>query len=89
MSVSKADVMLLEARLRGFAPRMGVKLICHSGLHNDPYENPVQVTWGSNSFRLDRDDLAPLLDLIDPIERINPSTFLNDYWEPFIRRYAG
>lgn len=88
MRVRKSDVMLLEAYLRRASRAMSPKLICHSGTNNSPHENPVQVTWGSNSFRVDRDDLYPLLDALDPDNEITPNGFLKDLWIPFLTKHA-
>ena len=67
---------------------MNVKLTCLKGMHGTSHENPVQVSWGSNSLIVDREDLEPLVDLLDTEQRVTPFMFLNDYIEPFLRRHA-
>lgn len=80
--------MLLEARMRSLAPRMGVKLIWLIGTHSFPHDDPVQFTWGSNSITVDCTDLEPLMDLLDTEQRIYPAMFMSEYIEPFFREHA-
>lgn len=85
--VLRSDVMLLEAYLRRISRSMGAKVVDPYRNMNTPHENPVLVTWGSNSIECDRDDLEPLIDAMDD-EETTPNSFLHDAWMPFLRTHA-
>lgn len=85
--VRRSDVMLLEAYMRRYSRSMGVKIIDPYRNMNTPYDNPILVTWGSNSINCDRDDLEPLIDAMEDDE-ITPNGFLRDTWTPFLREHA-
>lgn len=87
MAVRKSDVMLCEGWLRKMDRRMNPKLQCLKGRHGTDYDDPVQVTWGSNSFFCPRDELEPLIDAMDD-EHTTPNGFLHDVWMPFVREWA-
>ena len=88
MSVLRSDVMLLEAYMRGASRRMPTKIMDPYANLNTPYDNPVLITWGSNSMVCGRDDLEPLLDVLDADNEISPNGFLEHYWKPFLRKFA-
>lgn len=80
--------MLLEARLRGLAPRMNVKLVIHKSI-NTPHQNPVLINWGSNGFYVDAQDLEDLIDLLSTDDEVSPADFLANYWEGFLRKHQS
>lgn len=85
--VLRSDSFLLEAYMRRAARNMGVKLLDPYANMNTPHEHPVLLQWGSNSVVIDRDDLAPLIDLMEDDET-TPNSFLRDGLVPFLRKHA-
>lgn len=87
--VTRADIMILEARLRGLARHMNVKVTHQPRQMNTQYDNPVLINWGSNGFYVDAQDLEDLMDLLDSDQQIDAPTFLQDYWWPFLRKHQS
>lgn len=88
MTVSRAEVFLLEFKLRQLAPRMNINLTMWQGrVSNTDLDDPVQFKFGSNSFNVSREDLSFLMPLVDD-EHATQYCWLSDYLAPFIREYA-
>ncbi len=86
--MTKADVMLIEARLRQLAPRMSCKLIYLRGSHGTDFDNPIQFKFGSNTVTADIQAFEEWLDLLDTDLPVTPHSFMLDYLDPFLRKYA-
>lgn len=85
MTVTKADVMLLETYLNEHWWRMRPKLVVRT--QRNQWVG-VLFNWGSNGIALDMEDIDPLLAVMDPEAQIKPIDFLRDYLFPFIRKHA-
>ena len=89
MTVSKADIYLLEFKLRQLAPRMNINLTMWQGrVSNSDLDDPVQFKWGSNSFNVSRESLDELMPMVED-EATTNHRWLCDYVAPFIVKYAG
>lgn len=90
--VRRSDVMLLEAYMRRTSKGMSAKIRDPYPKMNTPYDNPVLLTWGSNSIECDRDDLEPLIDamidVMDGDDDMSANGFLRGVWMPFLREHA-
>ena len=89
MTISRADIFLLEYKIRQLAPRMNVSLTAFKGaIHNTPYDYPVLFKWGSNGFYVERESLNELMPLVED-EASTAYCWLSEYVAPFIRCYAS
>lgn len=84
MTVSLADIIMLERKLRNLEWRMSPKLVALKGMHSTEYDNPVQITYGSNSFIVDREHLVPLID-----DDRNNTAWIIDTFAAFLVEHAG
>lgn len=87
MSVRKSDIILLEAFLRKIARRMNPSVMWLTGSHNTPYEQPIQVKLGSNSFLCDAMELEPLIEAMDDPD-MTANQFYREVFEKFLRDNA-
>lgn len=86
MSVTKAELMLMETYLVEFFYKMRPKLTYKS----DRNVVGVLFQWGSNSIELDLDDLEPMLVMMDPAAGYSQDgkRFLREVLFPLIERHA-